>query len=124
MRSGTVRILSLVLLGALLGTASFAAMHFRLERSAPEAGATVRAPAEIRLWFPEEPQAGSTSIRVVDAAGELAVDGAVEPDPDDAKIQVLPTGGPLDPGEYRIVWRAMAADGHIVRDEFTFTVEP
>lgn len=101
-----------------------AGLHFRLERSSPEAGAAVEEVTEVRLWFSEEPQAGSTSIRVLDASGELVSTGEPRADEKDARVQVLALNEPLVTGAYTVMWRAMAADGHVVRDEFDFTVGP
>lgn len=101
-----------------------AATHFRLEQSNPEAGASVDLVTEVRLVFSQEPQEGSTSIRILDAAGQPVVQGELTVDREDPRVQMLLLEGPLDAGEYRVVWRAMAADGHVVRDEFSFTVVP
>jgi methionine-rich copper-binding protein CopC len=98
--------------------------HFRLERSEPAAEAVVAEVAEVRLWFSQEPQSGSTSIRVVNAAGELVPAAEVAASTDDPRVQFLALDGPLLSGAYRVFWRAMAADGHVVRDEFVFTVGP
>jgi methionine-rich copper-binding protein CopC len=97
-------------------------VHFRLEESVPEAGATVEAVTEVRLVFSQEPQEGSTSIRILDAAGEPLVPGELTVDSEDSRVQILMLEGPLQPGAYRVMWRAMAADGHVVRDEFGFKV--
>ena len=99
-----------------------APLHFALERSTPEADATVQPPSEIRLWFTQEPQEGTTSIRVVEAeeAGVHVTDAAqAGDDPTSFHVQIH---GTLPPGTYTVSWRGMGQDGHVVRDSFQFTV--
>lgn len=55
-----------------------APLHFDLARSIPVADSTVHAaPTELRLWFTEEPQDGTTAVRVMNAAGEMIPTGGV-----------------------------------------------
>ena len=58
----------------------------------------------------------------MDAAGELIDAGDVTRDKDDGRIFSVAIGSRLDPGAYTIAWRAIGEDGHVVRDEFTFSV--
>jgi hypothetical protein len=97
-------------------------MHLELKRSAPEAETTVPAPSEIRLWFTQAPQAAGTSLRLIQNGQPLEI-GALMPDPEDATVYAAPVESPLAPGTYTVAWRAMAADGHVVRGEFPFTVQ-
>lgn len=97
-------------------------LHFALSKSSPEADATVPAPSEIRLWFTQEPQEGTTSIRLVEAeeAGVHVMD--VVQDPDDATSFYVELHGALAAGTYTVSWRGMGQDGHVVRDSFQFSV--
>lgn len=97
-------------------------LHFALDRSTPEADATVEAPSEIRLWFTQEPQDGTTSIRVVEAedAGVHVTEAAQ--DPEDATSFFVQLHGTLPAGTYTVSWRGMGQDGHVVRDTFQFSV--
>lgn len=97
-------------------------LHLELSRSAPEAEATVAPPSEIRLWFSQAPQASGTSLRLIQSGQPLEI-GELKPDPEDAAVYVAPVDTPLAPGTYTVAWRAMAADGHVVRGEFPFTVQ-
>lgn len=114
---------------ALIGTLAAASspktsapLHFALERSSPEADATVLAPSEIRLWFTQEPQEGSTSIRVVEA-GDAGVEvGEASQDADDPTSFFVALEGTLPAGTYTVSWRGMGQDGHVVRDAFQFSV--
>ncbi len=103
---------------------SFAAndVHFALSKSMPEAESSIDSPPEVRLWFTEAPEDNTTSIRVVNAAGELMEAGDVTQDADDGRIFSVAIEGRLGAGAYTVAWRAIGADGHVVRDEFTFSV--
>lgn len=117
--------LAVALLGALAAFTTpktDAPLHFALERSSPEVGATVQSPSEVRLWFTQEPQEGSTSIRVVEA-GDAGVEvGEVTQDADDATSFFVELEGTLPEGTYTVSWRGMGQDGHVVRDTFQFAV--
>jgi methionine-rich copper-binding protein CopC len=97
-------------------------VHFQLSRSAPEADASGPAPSEVRLWFSQEPQDGTTSIRLLDPSGEPVHTGGVVEDPEDGKIHSIALHGSLAPGAYTVAWRAIGQDGHVVRGDFAFSV--
>ena len=96
--------------------------HFALSKSMPVADSSGESPPEIRLWFTEAPDAGTTSIRLI-AADEQAIDtGDVTQDKEDELSFGVTLEQALAPGAYTVVWRAMGADGHVVRDDYHFTV--
>ncbi len=123
MEKSTYRVLAVVgtalFAGALLGSAR---VHFDLERSLPEADSEVTSPDAVMLWFTQVPQANSTSIRLVNGEGELVQTSDVSQDPEDGKLQSVTVQSTLAPGAYTVAWRSMAADGHVVRDDFSFEV--
>ena len=96
-------------------------LHFELRTSAPLADSTVAPTDEVRLWFTQEPQAGTTQIRVMQGA-ERVPTGDAQMDPDDASSYYVQHDMPLSAGEYRVMWRSMAPDGHVVDGEFEFRV--
>lgn len=96
-------------------------LHFRLVRSAPEADAEVAAVEEVRLWFSEGAQAGATSIRVLDASG-TAVAASDVVSSEDRTEHAVALENSLAVGAYSVSWRSMAADGHVVRGSYGFTV--
>ncbi len=113
--------LLLLTAGLFLSGAGDHAPHFALSKSEPSAGATISPPEELRLWFTQTPQENSMTIRLM--AGEALVDtGPAVADTEDDKVYGVAVGHPLDAGDYRITWRAMAADGHVVRGEIPFAV--
>lgn len=112
------------MLAALLVSAATAAtpLHFDLDRSSPEAGEVVSELTGVELWFTQVPQDETTSIRVVDDAGELVPTGDVVQDPEDGAHFSVALERPASPGDYTVAWRGMGQDGHVVRDDFSFTV--
>ena len=98
-------------------------LHLSLIKSAPAADNTVAALDEVRLWFSEEPQEGATSIRLVDSSGELVETEKVKAEEDDSTIFHSALTAHAMPGVYRVVWRTMAADGHVVSGDFSFSLQ-
>ncbi len=112
----------LALLAFGLAAAPAASMHFALDRSVPEAGATVSSPSAVTLWFTQVPQDNSVSIRLVDARGGLvASSDPVQSSDDGTRFDIRPSAS-LAPGAYTVAWRGIGQDGHTVRGDFAFTV--
>lgn len=120
----SIRALSVAVavLAGLAATHAPEARHFALDKSVPEADATVPAPSEIRLWFTQVPQEGSTSIRLVEADEAGVHVGDVMQDPDEPTTFYVELHGALPAGTYTVSWRGMGQDGHVIRDSFTFSV--
>ena len=113
---------TLLLVPFLTGALDHLAIHFSLSKSEPVAEATVAPPEELRLWFTQAPQDNSTSVRLM--AGDAVVEtGPAIPDSEDDRVYSVAVGRTLEEGGYTIAWRAMAADGHVVRGEIPFTVQ-
>lgn len=98
-----------------------AAAHFELRTSVPKADSTVAPTDEVRLWFTQEPQDGTTQIRVL-RGDERVPTGDAQMDPDDATSYFVQHDMPLSEGDYRVMWRSMAPDGHVVDGEFEFRI--
>ncbi|MDA0328097.1 MAG: copper resistance protein CopC [Gemmatimonadetes bacterium] len=124
MRSFRLAALSLVAIATLGATAAsdVSTLHFGLSKSSPAADTSVESPSEVRLWFTEEPQSGTTSIRLVGAeeAGVHVMD--VVQDAEEPRSFAVELHGTLSPGVYTVSWRGMGADGHVIRETFDFTV--
>ncbi len=113
---------ALLLVPFLTGALDHLAVHFSLSRSEPAPEATVSPPEELRLWFTQAPQENSISVRLM--AGDAVVEtGPAIPDSEDDKVYSVAVGRTLEEGGYTIAWRAMAADGHVVRGEIPFMVQ-
>ena len=108
------------LLGIVLGLclASAAQAHTKLAASTPAADASVAAPSAIELTFAGDVRL--TSVSLTDSAGAAkhldAVPTAV------ASQFSLAVHEPLTPGSYKVVWRAVGGDTHIISGELSFTV--
>lgn len=97
------------------------ALHLQLSKSVPAKDASVAPPGELRLWFTEEPQENSLSVRLM-SGDELVETGAAVQDPDDGKIFSVAIEHELGAGAYTIAWRGMGRDSHVVRGEIPFSV--
>jgi methionine-rich copper-binding protein CopC len=105
-----------LVLGLAIGLAVQA--HTPLKSSAPAADASVAPPKTIELSFGDEVRL--TAVALTDAGG-------VAKHLDDVPSAVgteftLAVHEPLAPGAYKVVWRAVGGDTHIVSGEFAFTV--
>jgi methionine-rich copper-binding protein CopC len=108
----------IVLLAGLVMMAS-ASAHTALSASTPESGAKVAAPVtEIVLEFSGEVRL--TAMILSDAAG---ADIEITSLPKEAAARfVVALAEPLDAGAYRVTWRAVGEDTHIVSGEVPFSV--
>ncbi len=124
MRIKSLLLTALLVMATAAGTTRESAteLHFALAKSEPEAGASVHEISEVKLWFTEEPEDGTVSIRLLDGDQEAVEAGDVMQDEHDARVfsVALPEGVPM--GSYTVAWRGMGADGHVVRESFDFTV--
>lgn len=105
-----------IVLGLSLTIAAHA--HTKLASSAPAADASVGAPRAIELKFQGDVRL--TSVSLTDSAGAAkhldAIPAAV------ASTFSLAIHEPLAAGAYKVVWRAVGGDTHIITGEFAFTV--
>ena len=94
--------------------------HLALTKSAPEKGAAVPSPVEIRLWFNQEIQLSVSRIDVQRGEQPLEI-GKVQQtdDPKSFKAVVLES---LNGGSYVVQWRSAGPDGHVIRGRYEFTV--
>jgi len=108
----------LIALGLGLALAAAAHAHTPLKSSVPAADAAVAAPKTLELTFGGDVRL--TSVSLTDSAGAAkhldAVPTAI------ASTYSLSIHEPLAPGAYKVVWRAVGGDTHIISGEFGFTV--
>jgi len=117
-------------LGAALGLAAFLAFasgalaHAFPDHAAPAVGSTVRsAPAAVSIWFTQELEQAFSTIRILDAKGNVVASSDRAVDPSDRTLLRLAVP-PLSPGTYRVVWRVLSVDSHVTEGDFTFAVAP
>jgi copper resistance protein C len=120
------RLAILTLLAAVPLMAGAAAMHLKLVRSDPVANSTVAtSPTRITLWFSQRPEVAVSSVQLRSGSGTTAVERALAPLTRATMAGspiVAPVGAALVPGQYEIVWRTMARDGHVLNGVIPFTV--
>src|SRR6516162_4506504 len=106
----------------LMGGTAAAFAHAHLVRATPAAGGTVQAaPSEVMLRFSEKLEPKFSSVTVRDSAGKQVNKGNAAVDKADRTIirVSLPS---LEPGVYKVEWRAVSVDTHKVNGDFTFKV--
>jgi len=109
---------------ALLLTPATAGAHAYLVKSSPAQRAVLfHAPAKIQLWFNERLEPRYSSLTLSDSDGKAIDIGKAEVSADDAK-QITAVIKPLAAGRYVIKYRVLSVDGHVVQDQFPFTVKP
>ncbi len=109
---------------ALLAVPAVALAHANLARSEPQANANLEsAPAQVRLWFSERPEARLAEVVVFNQRRERVDQGRPAPAPDDSLSLVQPLQPGLAMGAYTVSWRVTSAvDGHVTAGAFAFGV--
>jgi len=96
--------------------------HASLIKSVPARRAQIfKSPAQIQLWFSERLETRFSALRVIDSSGKRVDLGNVEVSTDDPK-RISVGVNPLAPGRYKIRFRVLSVDGHVVEDEVPFTI--
>jgi methionine-rich copper-binding protein CopC len=99
--------------------------HAVLERAEPPAGAVVdAAPPEVRLLFSEAVEPAFSRVQVVDQAGRRADAGKAAVDPRNARLLRVALKSGLSPGTYRVTWRVVSVDTHVIQGSYSFVVRP
>ena len=105
-----------------LALAAAAQAHSLLLSSVPAADTAVHDPTVVTLRFNNRIEKKLCQIRLVSPRGEaqalsVRTDGGAL----DALEAPLP---PLATGRYRVDWRVLSTDGHVVSGTFAFSVSP
>jgi methionine-rich copper-binding protein CopC len=96
--------------------------HASLVRSSPARRATLTtAPDRVQLWFNEAIEPKFSSASVWDSAGQQVDLADTRVEPDDPKRLTVGVK-PLTRGAYRVRFRVLSVDGHVVESEFPFTL--
>lgn len=114
------RIIGAILLAGLglFAPVSSASAHTELLSTSPAADSDVNASQEtISLTFAEPPLVDGAAIVVMNSSGDILDSPA--PALDGASLYI-PWPADLTPGKVTVQWRATAADGHVLSDEFVF----
>jgi methionine-rich copper-binding protein CopC len=102
-----------------LAFATAAAAHAFLDHASPAVGSTVRgSPPEVTLKFTQELEPAFSTLTVQDASGKRVDKGDASIAADTMQVS-LPQ---LQPGRYKVTWRALSVDTHVTEGDFTFEV--
>jgi methionine-rich copper-binding protein CopC len=97
--------------------------HAYLVKSVPvQRAVLLRAPARIQLWFNERLEPRYSSLSVSDSAGNRMDGGETAVSAEDPK-QLSASLKSLPAGRYLVRYRVLSVDGHVVQDQFPFTVK-
>jgi hypothetical protein len=96
--------------------------HAVLVKSSPARRAMLsKPPTSVQLWFNERLEAQFSQLSVWDAEGRQVDRQDPHVAPDDPKRLAVGLAE-LAPGTYTVRFRVLSVDGHIVENEFPFTV--
>jgi len=108
---------------ALTVICQFAEAHARPTREVPVAGATVTtSQKDVVIDFDEGLEPAFSSVTVTDANGNAVTSGKTVVDPSNGKRMSVGLS-PLSPGNYTVLWIAVAADGHRTQGRYTFSAK-
>lgn len=110
-------------LALLLAPATVCAHAYLVKSSPAQRAVLFHGPAKIQLWFNERLEPRYSSLTLSGADGKAIEIGKVEVSADDPK-QLTAAIKPLAAGRYVIKYRVLSVDGHVVQDQFPFTVKP
>lgn len=111
-----------LLLALGLGLATNVYAHPRVISATPaENEILASAPTNIRIEFTERPVAKFSGIELLDARNQAVPLGPSELLAKDSKVLVAPIASKLEPGDYTVVWHAVAADTHRVEGRHAMT---
>jgi copper transport protein len=108
----------------LLSRVAPALAHANLVRSNPASGAVLNAPpAQVQLWFSEQPDPHFSDIQVADANRQRVDAGDMRPAAGDPLSLVVSLKPDLADGLYTVSWKTVSAvDGHVVNGNFPFYI--
>ncbi|MBI3635259.1 MAG: copper resistance protein CopC [Candidatus Rokubacteria bacterium] len=114
------RLLAAVAAAAILAAGPAAFAHSLLLEASPPADAEIVAPRAVSLRFNNRVEKRLSKLRLVDPEKRaillpVALVGAAD------RLEA-PVTSPLAPGPYRLEWRVLSTDGHVVTGTYGFRV--
>ncbi|GAB7526490.1 copper homeostasis periplasmic binding protein CopC [Paraburkholderia sp. 2C] len=88
----------------------------------PASGATVSAPAQVRITFDGPLEPAFSTLTVTDAAGKPVTTSKASVDAHQHAVISVPLSE-LAAGQYTVHWVAVASDGHRTHGDYTFDVK-
>jgi copper resistance protein C len=105
-----------------LARAASVSAHALLLESTPAGDTTVTAPSRLVLRFNGRLETSLSSVMLIGGPRQtrvLLIKNEATPEQHDMLIYTLP---PLEPGSYRVEWKALSVDGHITNGVLKFEV--
>ena len=95
--------------------------HLKLTRSAPAAGDVLdSSPDVLQLWFSEEPVLLLSGVTLTGPRGPIKLE-PLRAGGD--RSVVAKVGATLEPGAYRMEWKAAGDDGHVISGMVPFSIK-
>lgn len=110
-----------LVLGLIVALPVIASAHAFPDHAEPKVGSEGPAPAEVRIWFTQQPEVAFSKIQVFDAGGRQVDKNDTHADASDKKLLIVSVP-PLAPGRYKVVWKVLSVDTHRTSGDFKFTV--
>lgn len=97
--------------------------HAKLVKSDPSRKAALSAsPKYIQLWFNEKIEGSYASVTVLDSEKKAVTQNSPEPAAGDLKSVILNLPE-LEPGNYKVQYRVMSVDGHVIESSYEFSIK-
>jgi len=109
-----------LLAGITLARAAFA--HVFPQKQEPGAGASVAAPAQVKVTFDGPLEPAFSSLTVSDASGKQVSTQKSSVDAQQPAVMTVPLPA-LAAGHYTVRWVAVASDGHRTHGDYGFDVK-
>jgi methionine-rich copper-binding protein CopC len=114
---------TLLLLIVMLIQANPVLAHAKLVKSDPSRKAALSAsPKYIQLWFNEKIEGSYASVTVLDSEKKPVTQNSPEPAAGDLKSVILNLPE-LEPGNYKVQYRVMSVDGHVIESSYEFSIK-
>ena len=96
--------------------------HLKLTRSTPAADDVLESPpGALQLWFSEEPVLPLSGMTLTGPGGPLKLEPLLS---GSERSLVAKIGATLEPGAYRVEWKAAGDDGHVISGTVQFSIKP
>jgi copper resistance protein C len=108
----------------LLAIAQAGWAHAFLDHADPAVGSKLHgSPRAVKLWFTEKLEAALCKLQVFNESGQ-EVDKRDQASDAENPALLAVSLPPLEPGKYKVVWRAVSVDTHVTKGDFKFEVSP
>ena len=96
--------------------------HLKLTRAAPAADDVLESsPDVLQLWFSEEPLLPLSGIILTGPRGPIKLEPLRAGSERSLVAKIAAT---LEPGAYRVEWKAAGDDGHVISGTVPFSIKP